>query len=141
MTDAVGLDVEELGRLVGIIGGSTYPRDAQEPPHRYDQYVFQFEETTIRIEAEPSDDTIRVGSGDSVLSNPVELTQIDPWRRLVGCSVFWTWELRNNNGYLDGFQIELGRPGESWAVQFMCEASMLHARSIAPLDCLRDLRA
>ena len=134
MNDPHSPYVEEIGPLDLVTGAWALSADSRSPNARCDQFLLSFEKRSILIAADPEDDTVDVNFGDITLPYTVELTDRDPWRRLVGCGVLWTWRLTNQHGYSDGFQVELGRPGECWALQFMAEGGAISVRSIGPIE-------
>jgi hypothetical protein len=134
MTEPTSRGVEDIGLLRSVVGVCALSPEDRGPGSRFDEYVFGFETRSIVIAAEPLDDTIHVQYGEASLSFPEDLTAREPWRMLIGCGVMWTWTLTNQNGYRDGFQIELARPGECWALQFLSEGGALSVRSIGPVE-------
>lgn len=134
MTDPTSPGVEEIGSLRSVVGVYALSPADRGPRPRFDEFVLGFETRSISIAGEPLDDTIRVRYGGATLPFQEDLTAHEPWRLLIGCGVIWTWTLTNQNGYVDGFQIELARPGECWSVQFMSEGASLSVRSLGPAE-------
>jgi len=134
MTDPISRGVEDIGVLKSVTGVFALPPEDRGAGARFDEYVLDFGTRSIVISAEPKDDSIRAHFGEPSHSFEEGLTAREPWRTLIGCSVLWTWTLTNQRGYQDGFQIELARPGECWAIQFMSEGAALSVRSIGPVE-------
>jgi len=89
--------------------------------------------------AEPGDDTLLLSSDSMESSYVVDLTNTEPWNRLIGCEILLAWVLHNHFGYIDGLQLEFARPGTAWGIQLMSEGSSLSARSIASLTQMSNL--
>jgi Family of unknown function (DUF6334) len=127
-------DIEEFGHLLAVQGSYELPPEDRNPNDRHDEYVFRFEQNSIVVTAVADDDTISMAVGGATLPFVHDLTEIEPWDKIIGCGVLWLWSLTNHRGFLDGCQIEFGRPGECWGVQLMCEASSLSVRSLGPIE-------
>lgn len=124
----------DFGHLISVVGLVEFLPTEMDLPVRYDEYEFAFERGKMVVTAIAEDDTISLSLDGATLPHAFDLSRVAPWDRLVGCDIRWVWLLTNDRGYTDGFQIELGRPGECWAIQLMCGGSALSARAIAPLD-------
>jgi hypothetical protein len=132
--------VDEFGTLRGI-AGSFELQDELMDESGCDEFIFEFDSGMLVVSAVPDDDTIRLHGSDSGFVNRVDLTRDQSWARLVGCEVDWIWTLQNQQGYIDGVQMEFSRPGEGWGLQLMCEASRLRPRSVGRLELLSNYRA
>lgn len=138
MTDLVREAADRYGLLRSVVGAHAFHASAGRDD-RYDEYVFEFDCGSLTVTAEPSDDSIRLGGEGATLLHLTDLSNEEPWARLIGCGVLWIWRLTNQNGFVDGLQLELGQPGECWSVQLMCEGSALSARSLGSLDRMSNL--
>lgn len=80
-------------------------------------FSLRFAEGVLLIEAEPNTDTIHlsIGAGPELRFDPdsvpvpEDVTKTEPWASLVGADVGWRWLLVNQQGYVDGFQVEFSR--------------------------------
>jgi hypothetical protein len=96
-------------------------------------YSLRFREAVLLIEVDPDTDSIvlTVGSGpelqftDGDLPVPLDLTTEAPWATVRGALAGWRWLLTNQQGFTDGFQLELVTDGGSTTFQWMAEASQL----------------
>ncbi len=128
-------DIDTFGRLVEVHGNYELPPEDRNPHDRFDEYAFRFERGSVVVTAVAEDDTITLAvGGGATLPFVHDLTTTAPWSTIIGCGVLWLWRMTNHRDYLDGCQIEFGRPGECWGIQLMCEASSLSARSLGPID-------
>jgi hypothetical protein len=125
-------DIDEFGQLVSAVGAWALRADDRGNGHRFDEYCLNFERASVVITAVPDDDTISIHVGQPTSPYQEDISAREPWQTLVGCGVIWAWSMTNQRGFRDGYQIEFGRPGECWAVQFMSEGSALSLRAIAP---------
>ena len=127
------------GKLVAVLGGNELQPDSENTHPRFDEYVFKFERGDLVARAEPGDDTLLLSSDSMESSYVVDLTNTEPWNRLIGCEILLAWVLHNHFGYIDGLQLEFARPGTAWGIQLMSEGSSLSARSIASLTQMSNL--
>ncbi len=126
MTEAgFPVDVGELGNLVAVFGSYREVIPVDGGDDRFDNYSFQFDSGCLSVTASGEDDTIIVSNGTSEVAQKDDLTEVDPWAKFVGCGLLWMWTLRNQQGYVDGFQVEFSNPGALHSVQLICEASAL----------------
>jgi hypothetical protein len=138
VNDLVREAAEHYGSLRSVAGVHAFRPNAARDS-RYDEYVFAFDRGSLTVTAEPSDDSIHLGGTGATLPHVTDLSNEEPWARLIGCGILWIWRLTNHNGFVDGLQLELGQPGECWSVQLMCEGSALSARSLGSLDRMSNL--
>ena len=82
-------------------------------------------EESFLLSAQQDDDTIKLTQvkpdfGKKEYQNIIKLQH--PLKDVIGNTVVWSWLLKNNQGYIDGFQIAIRGIGE---FQFMVEASFI----------------
>jgi hypothetical protein len=99
--------------------------------------ALQFQEARMIVEVNPDTDEADLFVGkDSVLrywtTNSVvrDVTAQPEWSGLVGADCVWWWQLKNQQGYADGAQIEFTRNATITTRQWIAEASRLSSRSI-----------
>jgi hypothetical protein len=98
---------------------------------------FRFHEGYLQVEADPDDDTVEISFDPQQrpqlhhwVSDSVP-TQVDQhYAGLLGMACAWRWVLRNQQGYEDAFQIELGTPSSTTTLQYLAMASRLHVRHV-----------
>jgi hypothetical protein len=98
---------------------------------------FRFHEGYLQVEVDPDGDTVGISfdpqqrprphhwASDSV---PVRTDQYHA--ALLGMDSAWRWVLRNQQGYQDGFQIELATPSSRTTLQYLAMASRLHVAHV-----------
>lgn len=59
------------------------------------------------------------------------MTSAPLYMGLQGAGSTWRWLLRNQQGYTDAFQIELGDAGEETTLQYLAIASKLEVRLVS----------
>ena len=98
---------------------------------------FHFEEGYLSVEVDPDDDTVDV-SFDALWPPPLRHWSTDSARHtasasyadVLGLSSSWRWVLRNQQGYQDAFQIELGPSTSTVTLQYLAMASHLEFRRV-----------
>jgi hypothetical protein len=128
---------EELTGLSRVVAYDWAERD--EKP-MYVAYALRFREAVLLIEADPNTDSVVLSIASSPeltirrdeLPRPVDLTEDAGWAECLEAIAGWRWLLTNQNGYTDGFQLELIRSGESVVVQWMVWGSELYCVRVPP---------
>lgn len=115
----------EAGELVAVdeVVHVDLPEDAEA-------LVFRFERATLSVIVNPDDDTLAVQDGAVALGDGQSLrasVRGGAWTELVHRHLRWAWLLTNQQGYLDGVQLELANQGEAKGsvVQLIAAASSI----------------
>jgi hypothetical protein len=131
MTELVRKAVDTFGRLTAVHAGSDAPGEGPASPIRFEEYTFTFEHGSITATAEGETDSLTVGENSGTWLDVADLSGRPPWSDAIGCGILWLWLLENQNGYVDGVQIEFADgAGKNVTVQLMCWASALSASRI-----------
>jgi hypothetical protein len=105
--------------------------------HQISAILLQFESTTATIRAVPDDDTIEVILGTFVpLQHEilVDMSGSSLWELLKGKSVFWAWQLINQQGYTDGLRLEFGEPNLNTILEMIVIASTIKIFRVSPVS-------
>ena len=91
-----------------------------------------FQQDVFFILAKGEDDSIELTKSFPQISSLAELTnticsEMIPWKLVIGRHIRWAWIMINQQGYLDGIQLEFGNGDkkESIIVQIITIASSL----------------
>lgn len=98
---------------------------------------FRFDEGYLSVEANPADDTIEV-SLDPLNSPSLRHWATDStahsaneyYSDVLGMTSTWRWVLRNQRGYQDAFQLELGPAASTVTFQYLVSASRILPRRV-----------
>lgn len=126
--------VDGFGALVRITGSNEfeYPLGG---PTRLSEVEFVFTHGTVLIAAR-DDDTVEMSEGNLTHTHRVDLASLRPWSDAISSrGLGWIWLMKNQNGYLDGIQLQFLRHDGSFTVQMICEASELSVGVVSPLLC------
>jgi hypothetical protein len=98
---------------------------------RPEEYELTLEGGVLLVGANADDDTVRLSRGTSALPNRLDVSSWYPWELVIGASVIWAWQLRNQQGYQDALQLQFSfRPGSSATIQLTCQASALQTSTV-----------
>jgi hypothetical protein len=124
LEDMKTVDWWELGRLVRV---DRWLFDSDEAGHDWLVAIeFVFEKGAIVVEAVPDDDTVSVHVATDALTYwEGESVRVTADHAAIGMGVRWAWSLTNQQGYVDGFQVELTSDRERVRLQFVTVASRL----------------
>jgi hypothetical protein len=112
---------ESFGDLVSVVGAVEGPVVGD-----FDEFTFTFERGTLSVRADGEFDTVVIDEGGPSLPTTEDLSTLEPWATVIGCGLLWLWTLRNQRGFVDGFQAEFADgAGRRATVQLMCSASAL----------------
>lgn len=93
-----------------------------------------FEELSVYMTVNCDDDTICVSGDTPVFTKDERWSDAGGlWSKAVGRRIQWYWEMRNNQGYWDGLQIEFVEAQEAKApicIQAVTIASRLDMREV-----------
>jgi hypothetical protein len=132
MSDVRWKATHEFGALTAIFASRRFDEeDSLYQP--FDEYAFTFEGGRLTVSAQAEDDSISVGSEPLSSGSVEDISQQQPWDSLIGSGLIWSWRLRNQQGYDDGFQVEFHAGAQSTLIQFVCEASSLTVYIVKPL--------
>lgn len=123
--------VEEFGPLLGVIGSSEFS-PLEQGSRSFDEISLQFKGGEVTITANAEDDSIQLREGGPEFPATFDLSGNSPWLSTIGSGVIWVWTLENQQGYVDGIQLEFNKDGVQADVQFICEASALSVRLFLP---------
>lgn len=98
-----------------------------------EKVIFELEETQFQITANEDLDTIEISiSEPSSLGEFINVETLNhPITELLGKKIIWYWLLENNQGYTDGFQLQVN---EHLEFQFMVEASFIRISRLISLS-------
>ena len=85
-------------------------------PNDAEVFVLRFERATVSVVVNADDDTLSIREGSaSVGEGQSQRPSIrgGAWTELLHRHVRWAWLLTNQQGYLDGVQLELAHAGEA----------------------------
>jgi hypothetical protein len=122
--------VEEYGAIVSINGCHSLEESPSLPPPRFDEYEIFFERGMVTVSVDQEDDSLHIFSRQSELPYKYFVASTEPWKRVVGSPIMWTWILQNHAGYKDGFQFECRTPSGYVLIQLMCEATAFSVRDL-----------
>ena len=134
MTEVGKAIVDELGALIAIAGCSEDPLVGTNEFYAFEEYELVFECGGVCVTAEDEWSTLRVTQNLSTLPNKIELSKIDPWRKVLGSPVKWTWSLFNHWGLMDGYQMEFETPDGLVDIQWICVAPYLEIGVFRRID-------
>ena len=124
-------EVISEGLPLSSIGVFVHP----ELPKEHVVISLQFGSRNIFLEA-LEDDSLRVSSAINS-KDYVELKSgcNSPLSHVIGQPLRWAWEMINNNGYLDGIQMEFAKSVASDAniIQLQVMASRMDYRLVTPI--------
>lgn len=106
-------------------------------PDAAEAFVFRFERATVSVVVNADDDTISIRDGAVLLAEGQSQRPSirgGAWSELLHRHVRWAWLLTNQQGYLDGLQLELANVGEPQGnvVQLIAIASSIKVYDIKP---------
>jgi len=131
MTELVRKAVDTFGRLIAVHAGSEVPGEGPASVTRFEEYTFTFEHGSVTVTADGETDSLTVGETSGTWLDVADLSGRPPWAEAIGCGILWLWLIENQNGYVDGVQIEFADgTGKHVTVQLMCLASALSASRI-----------
>ncbi|MCG8424016.1 MAG: DUF6334 family protein [Proteobacteria bacterium] len=96
-----------------------------------------FEEGEVLVAVE-EDDSLFIGDEKMLRTDPatrsVALSAMAPWNGAIGLPLLWSWTLTNQQGYVDGLQLEFAANVESPSVliQLLAVAGEIKVRQIPP---------
>lgn len=111
----------DSGELIAVFGTAV-------PGDRFAELALRFTSGTLMLSCEDETDEVRVSAADSPGETGLETSILDD---LLGMSVECAWELTNQRGYADGFQLRLtDRRGREETRQFEVAASAMDVRRV-----------
>lgn len=132
MRDTFSVPYQERQKLTQVTG--RFWRDASATSLLLVELLLCFEQTvvTLAVTEEDEIDTVSQISADDSEIHKVDLTGVMPWRGAVGRPLMWVWQMTNQQGYLDGVQIEFAADGtsESVTIQMVALGAQLRVREI-----------
>lgn len=132
--ESISDESEVLRQVTGAFWCSKDP--AEEP--MLVAVMLKFDQTKVAFLVEGDDsltllDAELFRSGDAA-SQLVDFTSASPWKEAIGLPLLWAWEMSNQQGYFDGFQLEFARDVASVSVivQMLGVAGEVKIRSVPP---------
>ena len=125
---------ETGGRLRAVNGFFWHSEDESEVP-MFVALSLVFEEGEVLIAAE-EDDSLLIGDKEGLHTDPAirsaSLSALAPWSGTLGLPLLWSWTLTNQQGYVDGLQLEFATNAKSASVliQLLALASEIKVRQI-----------
>lgn len=109
--------------------------DASVPKPWLVELLLYFERTavTLAVTEEDEIDTVSRILADDPEIYEVDLSGVIPWRGAIGHPLMWAWEMTNQQGYLDGIQLEFAADvaSESVTVQLLALGAQLRVRGVS----------
>lgn len=99
-------------------------------PDDAEAFVLRFEHATVSVVVNADDDSLSIREGAAALGEGQSQrpsVQGGAWTELLHRHLRWAWLLTNQQGYLDGVQLELANAGEAKGsvVQLIAVASSI----------------
>jgi hypothetical protein len=95
---------------------------------RWATVVLEFARGTLRLACNDDTDEVVVSADAGQLDAGIPIDEVDD---LIGMTVEYAWELRNQRGYTDGFQLRLiAQDGRLETRQFEVAASAMDIRRV-----------
>lgn len=103
---------------------------------------FEFAEGFLDVQVDPDSDEANLSFGQSRPDRlvwwpeaaPHSVIETAPYKAARGLNSVWRWQLRNQLGYTDGFQIELGATDSPLIIQVVAAASALEVLLVHRLE-------
>jgi hypothetical protein len=126
MTGSSLLIASELGALRSVKVLDRLDSDAT-------RFLLLFDGGNLLIEAAPMDDSISISQGHR--DDPGEdVSHLKPWSEVVGATPLWSWNLTNDHGFVDGYQLQFHVDPDDFTIQFIVAASALAILRVAPIS-------
>ena len=121
---------DDFGILLSVGGRREVGFDG-DGVQKFEEITLEFAHGRLSVLAVGADDSIEITESKRPSGAQADLSATDVWQQALGSRAIWTWSMRNQQGFHDGFQIEFSRPGIQCDIQFMVEASTLSVRKVA----------
>lgn len=125
--------VHELGKIHSVVGCRDLEPENEFQLTRFNEIVFLCEFGLFTVVADDELDTVTVMFTESSLQFKRDISDSDPWNRVIERPILWAWLLTNQQGYTDGFQFEVMTTDGSVDIQLMCEATAFDVRLVTSL--------
>jgi hypothetical protein len=125
--------VHELGKINSVVGCRDLEPENEFQLTSFNEIEIECEHGLFTVVADDELDTVSVDFAESCLQFKRDISDSDPWNRVIGSPILWAWLLTNQQGYTDGFQFEVRTTDDFVDVQLMCEATAFDVRLVISL--------
>jgi hypothetical protein len=122
--------VNELGEITSVIGRNALEPVTEIELGHFDEVQFVCQRGIFTVAADGEFDSVNLMMSEGSKPFKREISQVAPWKQVIGKPILWAWLLTNQQGFMDGFQFEVTTSDGYVAVQLMCEASSLSVRLV-----------
>jgi hypothetical protein len=99
----------------------------------FNEIEFIFERGIFTVAVDDELDTVSMKFGESSNQFKTDVSDAEPWIRVIHKPILWAWLLTNQQGYTDGFQFEVRTSDGYVNVQMMCEATSFDIRLVTSI--------
>ena len=125
--------VNELGNIHSVVGYRVAEPENEFQLTSFNEIEFVCERGLFTVVADDELDTVSVKFDESSAQFKEDISDEDPWIRVIDRPILWAWLLTNQQGYADGFQFEARTTDGFVDIQLMCQATAFDVRLVSSL--------